>query len=246
MSRPDERGKGHGNGLAAAVAAVAVLDDPTRRTIYRYVTRQSAPVSREQTAAALGVPHHVARFNLDRLEAAGLVEAHYERPEGRGGPGGGRPTKLYRPADTEFAVTLPERRYELAGLVLSRSIASASESGRGVSDTLVSAARDFGKAAGRAAVLARGRLCRREAMQLAVEVLDSYGFEPAAIRDGYVLRNCPFLLLAREEPEVVCRMNLALVGALLEELGAGASNAQLDPGEGRCCVTVGLRGAAGS
>jgi predicted ArsR family transcriptional regulator len=85
----------------AAVTAIAALGDPTRRALYRYIAAQSVPVGREDAAAAVGVPHHVARFHLDRLpevvcrmnlaliasalDAAGArtASAHLDPAEGR-------------------------------------------------------------------------------------------------------------------------------------------------------------------
>lgn len=67
----------------AAVAAIAALDDPIRRALYRYIAAQGGPVGREDAAAAAGVPRHVARFHLDRLYEAGLLEVEYRRPAGR-------------------------------------------------------------------------------------------------------------------------------------------------------------------
>src|SRR5262252_3322473 len=109
----------------AAVAAIAALGDPTRSALYRYIAERGVPVGREDAAAAVGVPHHVARFHLDRLLDAGLLQVEYKRPSGRGGPGAGRPAKLYRPVAAEFAVTVPERRYDIAGLILTRAAEAA-------------------------------------------------------------------------------------------------------------------------
>lgn len=53
-----------------------------------------------------------------------------------------------------------------------------------------------------------------------------------------MLANCPFRTLAQAEPDVICRMNVALVGALLDEIGVRSATARLDPGDGRCCVIV--------
>src|SRR5439155_9153327 len=104
------------------VAGVAALGDPVRRALYRYVVAQPGPVSRDQAAVGVGVPHHVAKFHLDKLEADGLLEVEFSRPPGRGGPGAGRPAKLYRRASREVAVSLPERRYDLAGRVMARPV----------------------------------------------------------------------------------------------------------------------------
>src|ERR671932_1530696 len=97
------------------VAAVAALAEPTRRRLYDHVVRQPGPVSRDEAAAALGVPRGTTAFHLDRLVADGLLDVHYERRTGRTGPGAGRPAKLYRRARRTRGAALPERRYDLAG-----------------------------------------------------------------------------------------------------------------------------------
>jgi predicted ArsR family transcriptional regulator len=224
---------------SSAVAAVSALSDPTRRALYRYVAAQAAPVGREQAAAAVGVAHHVARFHLDRLHDAGLLAVEFKRPAGRGGPGAGRPTKLYRPTKADFAVSVPERRYDIAGLVLSRAMASALDRGTPLSEALEEAAGEAGRAIGRQARPPRGRVRRHRAvLASAVDRLDACGFAPRADDGGYVLRNCPFRALAQEAPDVVCRMNLELVRGLLDEVGVRTGGARLDPADGRCCVIV--------
>ena len=57
------KGKNSGRGLvdsSADVAAVASLEEPTRRRIYDHVGAQEQPVSREDVAIALGVPRRTA------------------------------------------------------------------------------------------------------------------------------------------------------------------------------------------
>jgi predicted ArsR family transcriptional regulator len=49
------------------------------------------------------------------------------------------------------------------------------------------------------------------------------------------MRNCPFHAVAQRHPEVVCDMNLALLGALVAGRDVGAT---LEPGPGRCCVAL--------
>src|SRR5687767_10897672 len=58
-----------------------------------------------------------------------LLEASFRRLSGRGGPGAGRPSKLYRRAATQFQVSPPQRRYELAAHVLSRALARSDSEG---------------------------------------------------------------------------------------------------------------------
>jgi predicted ArsR family transcriptional regulator len=225
----------------AAVAAIAALSDPTRRALYRYIAARGVPVGREDAAAAVGVPHHVARFHLDRLHEAGLLEVEYKRPAGRAGPGAGRPAKLYRPGPAEFSVSVPERRYDLAGLVLTQAVATAMASDKPAAQALDEAAGDAGRAIGEAArAQADGTGDEAGSLAAAVQTLDAYGFSPRAEGDGYALGNCPFHALSAQLPEVVCRMNLALIASALDAAGARTASARLDPAEGRCCVTVRL------
>ena len=70
----------------------------------------------------MGLLRHQAKFHLDRLVEAGLLEADYVRLTGRSGPGAGRPAKVYRRADTEIAVSLPGREYALAGELMAEAI----------------------------------------------------------------------------------------------------------------------------
>ena len=96
--------------------------EPARRALYLFVTSQAEPVSREQAAAAVGVPLHSAKFHLDRLVEEGLLDVEFRRLSGRTGPGAGRPSKLYRRSSRQLSVSLPERRYDLAGEVLASAI----------------------------------------------------------------------------------------------------------------------------
>ena len=50
------------------------------------------------------------------------------------------------------------------------------------------------------------------------------------------LRNCPFHAVAQSHPEVVCDMNLSLLGSIVE--GLDDVEAVLEPGPGRCCVAI--------
>ncbi len=209
----------------AQVASVAALGEPIRRGLYQYVVAQEGPVGREQAAAGTGVALHVAKFHLDKLVADGLLEADYSRPPGRGGPGAGRPAKLYRRSSRHIAVSLPERRYDLAGRVMAEAITAATRQGIPVADALRAAARTVGRSLGVPG-------------DQPAEVLARHGYEPRTTGDAVVLANCPFHALAERYTELVCGMNLDLINGLLDALGPGERRARLDPAPGRCCVTI--------
>lgn len=68
------------------------------------------------------------------------------------------------------------------------------------------------------------------------DVLAGHGYEPHIVEDEIVLGNCPFDALAREHTSLVCGLNVALIGGMLEGLGCAGLEACLDPQPGMCCV----------
>ncbi|GAB3671246.1 helix-turn-helix domain-containing protein [Actinocorallia lasiicapitis] len=198
-----------------SIEAVALLQDPVRRGLYEYVAAQDHDVSRDEAAEAAGIKRTLAVFHLDKLVEGGLLDAVFRRPEGRSGPGAGRPAKLYRRSDAEFAVSLPARDYRTVAAVLAEAVEDA-----GLEQAVAAAARVHGPV-----------LDGRELL----DVLRERGYEPYL--DGAVvrMRNCPFHRLAGEFPPLVCGMNLALLAGLAEESGG---TAVMDPAPGRCCVAI--------
>ena len=221
------------------VARIAALGDPVRRRLYRHVAAQPSPVNRDQAAALAGVPRHVAKFHLDRLVEDGLLEAEYGRPPGRGGPGAGRPAKLYRRSSRELVVSLPERHYELVGRLLARAVTDAQREEVPVGEALGRAAHEAGHALGEEARRLAGPRPSRSALSAsAVAVLNQCGYEPRTDGDDVTLVNCPFDALAQDYRDLVCGMNLELLDGLVHGLGRTDLEAKLEPVPGRCCVRL--------
>lgn len=218
--------------LASQASGVGSLAEPTRRALYLYVAAQPDAVGREEAAGAVGVPAHTAKFHLDRLVEEGLLDVEYRRLTGRSGPGAGRPAKLYRRSAREFSVSLPGRRYDLAGDVLAAAVDRAGRTGVPVAQAVRDVAGETGRQIAAAADVGEGSDLDRTA-----EVLGRYGYEPRTADGEVCLANCPFDRLATRHTELVCGMNLALIGGVIEELEAGATP-KLAPQPGFCCVRV--------
>jgi predicted ArsR family transcriptional regulator len=219
--------------FAAQVAGVGALADPLRRALYQYVAAQPEPVSRDQAAAGVALPRHTAKFHLDRLVEEGLLVTEFRRLSGRQGPGAGRPAKLYRRSDRQLAVSLPERRYDLAGRLLAEAIEQADGGGTPVRQAVAESAAREGRRLG--ALPGRPR---PTPLEEAADTLAQEGYEPRAAGESVVLVNCPFAALARDHTALVCGMNLDLISAFLAERGYASVAATLDPAVGRCCVTL--------
>ncbi|MDN3263997.1 helix-turn-helix domain-containing protein [Streptomyces sp. CSDS2] len=196
---------------------LAVLSDPVRRRLYRYVAAAPEEVGRDAAAEAAGISRSLAAFHLDKLVEAGLLTVSFRRLSGRTGPGAGRPAKLYRRAEGEHAVSVPPRSYEAVGRLLAEVLENA-----GLDRELQAAARAAG------AAQPDGRADDVEA------VLRARGYEPFWDGETLRLRNCPYHALATEFPALICGMNLALI----EGLAAGQWSPALDPRPGGCCVAL--------
>ena len=212
------------------VKRLASLQDPVRQRLYEYVRARGEPVGREEAGEAVGIGRSLAAYHLDRLTDEGLLTATYRRPEGRTGPGAGRPAKLYEPAEGEITVSVPERDYEFAARLLADA-AEADPTGK-ARVSLDQVARDHGRKLG-TEVAAPARTTALE------QALRERGYEPFHDEDGVIrLRNCPFHRLAAEHRDLVCGMNLSFLGGLLDGLDRDDVEVSLEPAPGRCCVAV--------
>jgi predicted ArsR family transcriptional regulator len=211
------------------------LSDPTRRSIYSYVADQGREISRDETSEALGISRALAAFHLDKLVLEGLLETTYRRLGAARGPGAGRPSKLYRRSSIRVEVSLPQTQYALAARLLVRALAAG-----GSPEVVFKLAGDQGFEIGTEARRRAGARPKKAVLiRKAIEVLQEYGFEPFTGPQGEILlRNCPFDAAVRESKEIVCGMNLGLLGGLVRGLRLDGVSARLDPKPGFCCVAI--------
>jgi predicted ArsR family transcriptional regulator len=124
---------------------------------------------------------------------------------------------VYRRSDTEIGVSLPERRYDLAGGLLAEAVERSSRDGEPVARALRRAATEAGRRIGEAARVAVGRRSSRAKRRDAVVgMLERHGYEPH-----------------------VCGMNLELLSGVIGGAdGADVLAARLAPQPGYCCVRM--------
>jgi predicted ArsR family transcriptional regulator len=216
------------DGVAAVIAA---LDDPTRRALYRYVAGADHDVSRDEAAAAVDASRGTSAFHLDKLVEARLLSAVFRRLNKRAGPGAGRPAKLYRAAALAVDLSIPPRRYMLAGEILTSALDAIR------TPAAEAAVRDAARAQGRRAVAdARAPGVPAASMESTMTAL---GYEPEVDPGGDIaLRNCPFHTLVLQSEQRTCAMNQAFLEGVLEGLGVSEHRAELLPAPGYCCVRL--------
>lgn len=208
--------------------AISLLDDPVRRRLYDWVASRARPVGREEAAGALRITRALAAFHLDKLAAAGLLDADYRRLTGRVGPGAGRPARVYWRARRDFRVTVPARQYERAAEIFASTLERLDE--RTMKPELEAAASKLGEELGSKPV--RGAPRRR-----LLNALETNGYEPHPDEHGTIrLRNCPFDALVDRHRPLVCGTNLAFAQGLARSVGSTGFEPVLDPRPGYCCV----------
>lgn len=217
------------------IAAVASLADDTRRKLFAFVTSSGGPVSRDDAAGGLGLPRSTASFQLDRLVQDGLLAVEFRKLGGRGGPGSGRPAKLYLAAVGEVAASVPERNYDLAAELLVAAIEESAAGGGSARDALKRAAHARGESAARAQDIESAPGGNGGSGDRFADFLASEGYRPEPDAEGgLVLLNCPFHRIAAGHADVVCAMN----GAFLAGAAAGCGT---DPGRVQALAIEGLR-----
>jgi predicted ArsR family transcriptional regulator len=220
------------------IAAVASLGDESRRRLFDFVVSAAEVVSRDEAAAAVGLPRSTASFQLDRLVQDGLLAVEFRKLGGKGGPGSGRPAKLYRATVREVAASVPDRNYDLAAELMVSAI-EESAAGGSARDALVRTAYGRGQATARAAA----------AGTTFAGLLAAEGYRPESDGEGgLVLLNCPFHRIAEGHTEVVCAMNGAFLGGAAA--ACGVEPGRIEPldierlraagaaGPAQCCARI--------
>jgi predicted ArsR family transcriptional regulator len=212
----------------------AALGDRTRRRIFFLVRQADGPVGKDEVAAEVGIERRLAGFHLDKLVEQGFLRAEFQRRSGRGGPGAGRPAKLYSLAETELSVSLRERHYDLLATLLLRAVQDRSGQPEGV--VLERVGYDFGRQigldeianrAGEPALIsspAAAREAANEAMVEVVRLLSRYGFAAHVEGgDGIKACACPFEEVAFDDPDRICGLDRAIWRGILSAFAPGAT-----------------------
>jgi predicted ArsR family transcriptional regulator len=218
------------------LSALALLAEPARRQLYELVRSKDDAVGREEAARALGISVKLAAFHLDRLAEAGLLDVSFRRLTGRVGPGAGRPSKLYRTSPRRLSVTIPPTNYELASRLMATALSGTPVADDGPT-AVQHAAATYGRRLGEG-IRAQFRSKRSRRAALTARLAD-LGFEPQQVEPRQmVLRNCAFAGLATSHRDLVCGMNAALVGGVIEGAELTTLGVAGGPSETTCCVRV--------
>ena len=198
------------------------LGDPTRRRVFFVVREAGDPRTKDEVAEAVGIDRRLAGFHLDKLVEQGFLDAEYRRRE-KGGPGAGRPPKLYMLAESERAVALPERHYEVLAELLLRAL---SEPGASPQEQLERVGFQFGQSLAEEQ-LASGQspFTPTQAIAEVVRVLTRFGFAATSEGSGTMIKACacPFEEMAFHDPERVCGLDRSIWKGVLSVYAPGST-----------------------
>ncbi len=215
----------------------SALGDPTRRGIYITVRESPEPATATQIAELFSIHPNVARHHLDHLAEGGYLEVTRRRPEGKSGPGAGRPAKCYTATTKEIDLHFPARRYDLLSELLVRVIERINPGN--LAELAADVGREYGKeiAAEIGAPEESGFDMAVSAVALAMTGM-GFSTDPDADSRRLLTSHCPFADTAVKHPEVVCSLDRGIVSGLMETLSADWRPVQVvsNPGAAEDCV----------
>lgn len=192
---------------------------PTRARVLGTLQDLRVPATVADVADRLEIHPNTARFHLDALVTAGLVERAREQ---RNRPG--RPQVHY--SATRSAPDAAHRSFRLLAEILTQHLAATSTDPHGEA---VEAGRAYGRA-----VAHSGPASARsgsDAVSVVLDQLDEMGFvsRPADQPDVVEVTNCPFLEVAEGHLDIVCAIHHGLMDELLAAVDAPSRLDRLEP-----------------
>lgn len=203
----------------------AALASPTRRRVLEFLVESVTPLDAVAVAGDLAMHVSTARFHLEQLEAAGLIQREVERIAQRG-----RPRVLF-----SVVPAPPDDVQEQLNHALVSVISEDEDGGRA---RAIRAGENWSAAF-------TGKLSEpvEDATIPVVQLLGQLEFDPEVEGNGQriALRACPFRDEARQNPGVVCSVHLGLLQGVARSLGRDENAVGLRPfvGPELCMVDLG-------
>ncbi len=229
-----------------------VLAAESRSTLLAALRAEGGPLSVVDAAAVLGLHPSTARFHLDLLVSAGLVDREIERRGTAGRPriryvarrlsggtsrddaGDARGARAPGPNDAPASTRLGQGQGDEADYERLARVLSAQLSGL---DDPASAAREAGRRwvdALEVTPAAPGSLDAEGTTAAVAAVMERLGFAPDTPGpDRIVLRRCPFEAVALDHRAVVCGVHAGMLEHTFERLGGEVQFGGLEPFAGQ-------------
>ena len=210
---------------AAVTSVTSAFGDPTRREIYLFVRSTEDGVRAADVADHFALHPNVARHHLEKLVAGGYLTVESTRDDAAV-RSAGRPSKRYRAALVDTALTFPPRRDDLLATLLARAIElldpnQAEQLGESVGFEYGQALAERMEPNGTSDA-GHAHRSVRAALATVADALTAHGFaahtEQRGLQMAIVSEHCPFGEAAHLYPEVVCAVDRGMIRGMLAGL----------------------------
>ncbi|MBU8908986.1 helix-turn-helix transcriptional regulator [Desertibacillus haloalkaliphilus] len=221
-----------------------VLSDPTRFSIYQYVSRQREDVTVQAIAEQFNIHSNVARLHLTKLEDVNMLESETKK-NGKGG----RPSRFYRISDEVINLQFPYRDYQkLAGMAV-EALVSLGDEGQAA---LTALGHKYGKEAAKE-FLARTsqkleELTVEEKVSCIEKIAINQGLNPDIEFDekrqtiDFKIYNCTFKELVKEYTGALCNMHNQMLKGIFEyffgDVNLKENHLMTDPEQRACSYST--------
>ncbi|WP_102345600.1 helix-turn-helix transcriptional regulator [Bacillus sp. Marseille-P3661] len=195
-----------------------VLSDPTRFSIYQYITKYHSEVTVQDIADSFNIHPNVARLHLTKLEDVNMLISETKKT-GKGG----RPSRLYRLSDDVIQLNFPFRDYQLLSKIAIETLMSLGDIGE---QALMETGKKFGKE------IIEKELKRNndnpltfdDKFNLLKDAAGLLGFYPDFDHNSdqtkiyFKIFNCPFKEIAVKDEGTVCKMHFVFINGMFDTL----------------------------
>ncbi|MFB4164824.1 helix-turn-helix transcriptional regulator [Alteribacillus sp. JSM 102045] len=196
----------------------SVLADPTRFSIYQYISNRHTDVTVQEIADTFDIHANVARLHLTKLEDVSLLTSETKK-SGKGG----RPSRYYAVSDKVVQIQFPFRDYQRLAEMAMQSLAKFGKEGKNELKLI-------GKEFGQEAVQNYLQYVKKPEHSLSLEekvevirgVAVQQGLNPdISLSDNnkhvyFRIYNCPYKGLVNTHASYLCSMHHAMIEGMFE------------------------------
>lgn len=195
-----------------------VLSDPTRYSIYQFITKNHHEVTVQEVADAFNIHPNVARLHLSKLEDVNMLISETKKT-GKGG----RPSRLYRLSDDVIQLHFPFRDYQLLAKISIETLMSLGEAGK-------KALYETGKKYGEEVINKelpqnnKNSLSFEQKLNILKDAATLQGFSPEFTHNDnktkifFQIFNCPFKEIAHNDDGTICDMHYSFLNGMFYAL----------------------------
>ncbi|RXI99475.1 transcriptional regulator [Anaerobacillus alkaliphilus] len=218
-----------------------VLSDPTRFSIYQYVTKQHRDVTVQEIADAFEIHANVARLHLTKLEDVNMLISETKKT-GKGG----RPSRFYRVSDEVISLQFPFRDFQKLSEIAIDTLLSLGPVGE---KALMETGRKFGYETSRTysqyldlnlkALSNEERLTHIKTVALQQGLNPELHYDKNTHEVNFRVYNCTFKELVPDRIPI-CKMHQALINGFFDyffgEINLDKTNAMSDSHQYSFCA----------